>query len=1367
MTGPRFPSISFRLKSIAPALMLSLFPFVGAQADLLEYSFTAASGEQRTLAPGARFANPVGSIDLALNAGVDRKIRASIVPASSDAAISSATSHLIGAGDRIVVGGTEHYGARLQLPAPGEGEYRIKAEILSSDGQSVAQVDYYPLTVDTTPPAAGAWSLSNKTFGTPYGWDTTGAVWHAGCESVSGTNSNIIQRTGMTDPSGLAKAYARAYVKSSGGLAGEMALQISPTAGMINAESMCGLFPSGYQREYVVKWHVADRAGNERVITQEMFWDSEKSLPVPYAVQQAGGTNDSGIANFQSYTPGMTVQANPLKVLFKIPESNWHETAVGGMLVHGYTPTLIKQSGGYRYYQFECMIGKYDSCGRLADKTSWGFGYTGSLVNVTLGDQATVAPTLVNVEYNYSDIGWGGQGRRVPTANLPVSVNGIRVTVQPRPYTQRVIHTSGSCYVGPNQSSCVVPWTFTMTRGTWGYIHGCCVQQGVPAGYSGPAIPADTQGPVRVVKDDDTRFATAYSYPAISWNDVARPAMTKAVKTLPNTIDATVTYAPQGGLQGQLGMSSVAARAGGQMFSGATLSVSGDGVERSVRFGLSKLADGQHPVQVVMTDLHGNTVAADAGTVTIDNTAPVVTVRSEPTITSLDEISIALSDALDAAPAMKSITLTGGPANENVALAWSKVSGNTYRLEYPILFPSMVEGEEYRVTVSASDAHGNVGSSSHVFIYSPAVQSSHGRLPAAPFLFTGRDGIPVINSEPLVMSTGEVVSGTYEVYATLRSDAVSAFYIGGKLVSPGATVTLDPLDFSATGGRVRLPARPAKAGAAGVSGVLITTSAPNAPSLVVDVTSWMPKITTARSVDDPIQAVSRQVITPQVDPSSVCPVTTDEAKARASDPLRGPVCFLEWTSIPDGLKVSPYTAGEFPLTRLEGVYQVAGQQAATYTVSLFDTDSNRRVIMQGSEVVEVQPPLNTATFRQSMEGQVMRRAIDERKVIFSQTSSPKCVITGNEEQARAAARDEGPLTCLLEFTSYPEGMTLTNPDTPELTGTIQTVGTHPLTWTASVFDASGKKLELQQGESVIEVVHPDVTTALALVVDEGSEATGTPVETLPQAWTEKSYSVLSLPQQGRVEVLSEGFRYIASPSYVGPDEFRYRVTDASGMYAEGVATVQVHEFNYAPTVQPMDVSASRMVTTVVPLQVQDPNSWDSHVFEIVDAPAPAGVRATIVRRELHLEPVNYWHGDLTLSYRAVDKAGVGSEPALIRVSIPLGDQPPVVTNKSMSFKDNVTESLMLTSWDADSPPAQVFEIVSPPENVTASIVGRKLTVKSINRWKGTTSLTFRAQDDSGLWSEPATVNIEVTESLESQVESGSAGMIIKFKIKGL
>lgn len=141
---------NIKRNAMAVAGALALLSGGVAHADLLEYSFTGADGSPRTVPADANYVNPEGSITFALSGGVDRRVRITIFDENEEP-VSSGVSELLGAEDRISVSGKEYYGAFLVLPAPGEGQYKLKADILTGTG-SVIKEDIFDVEIDTTPP---------------------------------------------------------------------------------------------------------------------------------------------------------------------------------------------------------------------------------------------------------------------------------------------------------------------------------------------------------------------------------------------------------------------------------------------------------------------------------------------------------------------------------------------------------------------------------------------------------------------------------------------------------------------------------------------------------------------------------------------------------------------------------------------------------------------------------------------------------------------------------------------------------------------------------------------------------------------------------------------------------------------------------------------------------------------------------------------------------------------------------------------------------------------------------------------------------------------------------------------------------------
>lgn len=144
-------------------------------------------------------------------------------------------------------------------------------------------------------------------------------------------------------------------------------------------------------------------------------------------------------------------------------------------------------------------------------------------------------------------------------------------------------------------------------------------------------------------------------------------------------------------------------------------------------------------------------------------------------------ITLEVTDNVTASPVINSINISGGPSKDNVYLTVRNVGKNKYKLEYPVIL-SLVAGDEYELTIKASDAQGNISSQQLTFVYSPRQVTLAGGMdgkvlvPNIQRSFKRADGNEVISTDPLTLNDGSVVSGSYDIYATLRTDAQPCCY---------------------------------------------------------------------------------------------------------------------------------------------------------------------------------------------------------------------------------------------------------------------------------------------------------------------------------------------------------------------------------------------------------------------------------------------------------------------------------------------------------------------------------------------------------------------------------------------------------------
>src|SRR3546814_5845256 len=110
--------------------------------------------------------------------------------------------------------------------------------------------------------------------------------------------------------------------------------------------------------------------------------------------------------------------------------------------------------------------------------------------------------------------------------------------------------------------------------------------------------------------------------------------------------------------------------------------------------------------------------------------------------------------------------------------------------------------------------------------------------------------------------------------------------------------------------------------------------------------------------------------------------------------------------------------------------------------------------------------------------------MEAASVTMTQRSGPMCSITGDDAAAKSAGMSGGALKCLIEFSVIPKDLSIKALDPLELTGVFTRSGQHPIRWTASVYDTTGKKITLEEGQAVIQVIEPPVTTKLTVSVNE-------------------------------------------------------------------------------------------------------------------------------------------------------------------------------------------------------------------------------------------------------------------------------------------
>lgn len=1065
---------------------LSALSIGSAHADLLEYSFTDTNGEVRTLTPSNKYANPVGPIKFALNAGVDRKVRISITDKDGKE-LSSATSGVLGAGDRISVDGREYYGAYLELPEAPEGEVNLVSQILSST-DDIVKTDIQPLSVDRSKPYIGELSQQNNVT-SKGNWDTSGELWLG---SLSGSNLNSLSNTisaVASDNSGIANVSVEVY-DMSGNIVGKVSdakyNSLTGLAGYAGIDK--DLFPIDEIQVYKMVWRAIDVAGNTSEIEQSVALQSAFEVDIyPWAVSSPDSSElMAGLEGYVPYQKGMTVHSNPVVALWRVPRELWAPYNPYGLGVISNGGVKVAEDEDYLYIRQE---GPVPLNGRVTSFGSWGYAFSGDThreIDVTLLPGTPVSPSRPTIQYHYSDIGWAHGVRLIKSESLPVTIDRIRYSVSPRDYDQIIRDSKGrSCIVKAGESDCYIEDTLHMEVGTAGYFHMCCSEQRADNYYANIIVKESGWGGARSSHPDIPSLRSEPAYSEGFWNDFYVPVLLEH-DIAEGKLTALIELPANRAFQGKVDFGKVQLQSGDIVLNGSVIQSNRSDALRTYEFDLTKLPEGEHELVLFASNNTGSERQFDLGFYGLDQSPPVVELfgqsgrLDQSSIGSLADITVKITDSRDESPRIVSINIAGGPANDNINLPPRK-EGDVFKIEYPIMFPSLSEGEGYTLTVVAEDAQGNQATETASFTYNPPLVSVAGHpdgninIPAVSYAFNRNDGTAVMVSEPLGLAGGQTLAGVYDLLVTLSSDTVNPINANGVIVQPGETATVMAHDFSAHGGRISLAVSPVgNSIEEGISRVLVSTTAPNAPMVQATLHQWMPDVAISLNSQTPVQAITDTTISAAIR-GDQCALTTSVDAAKAGDPILAPVCLLEWDSLPKGFSAKEVAGSELAMTNLVGRPLTTGVNTVGYSIYLFNKGSEKVLITQQEHSFDVRPA-SEAIKLELVPGDddVYQGIQDLTYVIRSSSGTLACDITGNETIAINAGKQwsDRP-TCLVRWTRIPYGMSDDGSrHNPQLRGYMTHLGEEIIGWKASLFTPAGEEVVIYDVSSPLNVLAP-------------------------------------------------------------------------------------------------------------------------------------------------------------------------------------------------------------------------------------------------------------------------------------------------------
>ena len=248
-----------------------------------------------------------------------------------------------------------------------------------------------------------------------------------------------------------------------------------------------------------------------------------------------------------------------------------------------------------------------------------------------------------------------------------------------------------------------------------------------------------------------------------------------------------------------------------------------------------------------------------------------------------------------------------------------------------------------------------------------------------------------------------------------------------------------------------------------------------------------------------------------------------------------------------------------------------------------------------------------------------------------------------------------------------------------------------------------------------------------------------------------TYGVVTAPNSahGTVTISGNKATFTPKPNWNGTTSFTYRANDGTANSNTATVTLTVTPVNDVPSVSNATLVIDEDTVGTLELQVTDVDlqfEGDSHTWAIVTAPNAAHGTASIAGNKLTFTPVKDWNGTTTLTYRATDSKNANSNTATITITVNPVNDAPVVSPLTLTMPEDTELVVTLTAADVDSAAPFEFEIIGTLEEEEGkyTLQGDKLTITPTEDWNGQLTLTYRAMDSEGAWSEVEPITLEVT-----------------------
>ena len=276
---------------------------------------------------------------------------------------------------------------------------------------------------------------------------------------------------------------------------------------------------------------------------------------------------------------------------------------------------------------------------------------------------------------------------------------------------------------------------------------------------------------------------------------------------------------------------------------------------------------------------------------------------------------------------------------------------------------------------------------------------------------------------------------------------------------------------------------------------------------------------------------------------------------------------------------------------------------------------------------------------------------------------------------------------------------------------------------------------------------------------------------------ELTYSIVDNPTNGSASISGNIATYAPNLNWNGTDSFTYKVNDGITDSNMATVTIIVNDNGTVPVANDISIATDEDIAIQFSLDASDVDN-DSLVYSLDTGPSNGSVVINDSASGLvTYTPNENWNGQDSFTYKAND-GGQDSNIAQVIITVNAVNDAPVANNLNFQINQD-TELLYKIVNDSDNSDAdgndQVarYYIISQPSNGSAHFEdsfgnvndaddasGKYISYTPNTLWTGTDTFTYTVQDGEGLYSNVATVTIDV-QAQPVTITSPNGGEILR------